>query len=284
VLKIAIGVFLVAVETTAGSRRLLCFFARACATWNRSLRGEIPVRVDGRAADQLRAIKMTLDYIKHAEGSVLIELGETRVICTVTVENRVPLHAKEINRGWLTAEYAMLPRSASVRIPRDSMRGHVSGRSAEIQRMIGRALRSVVRLDKIGERTFIADCDVIQADGGTRTAAITGSFVALAAAVRRLRAENLIAKDVLNDFLAAVSVGIVEGEPVLDLCYLEDASAEVDMNIVMTSSGKFVEIQGTAESKPFDAQQMEQLLALARSGIAHLVEKQKEVLGSELTP
>jgi len=242
------------------------------------------VRVDGRAADQLRSVRITLDYLKHAEGSVLIELGDTRVICTVTVENRVPLHAKEIHQGWVTAEYAMLPRSASVRIPRDTSRGQISGRSAEIQRMIGRALRSVVRLDKIGERTFIADCDVIQADGGTRTAAVTGSFVALACAVRRLRAENLIAKDVLADSLAAVSVGIVEGEPVLDLCYLEDASAEVDMNIVMTGGGRFVEIQGTAESKPFDSQQMDQMLALARSGIAQLSEKQKEVLGTDVCP
>lgn len=242
------------------------------------------MRVDGRAADQLRSVRITLDYLKHAEGSVLIELGDTRVICTVTVENRVPLHAKEIHQGWVTAEYAMLPRSASVRIPRDTSRGQISGRSAEIQRMIGRALRSVVRLDKIGERTFIADCDVIQADGGTRTAAVTGSFVALACAVRRLRAENLIAKDVLADSLAAVSVGIVEGEPVLDLCYLEDASAEVDMNIVMTGGGRFVEIQGTAESKPFDSQQMDQMLALARSGIAQLSEKQKEVLGTDVCP
>lgn len=237
------------------------------------------MRVDGRAADQLRAVRMTLDYIKHAEGSVLIELGDTRVICTVTVENRVPPHAKEINQGWVTAEYAMLPRSAGVRIQRDGSRGHVSGRSAEIQRMIGRALRSVVRLDKIGERTFIADCDVIQADGGTRTAAVTGSYVALASAVRRLRAENQLGKGVLNDFLAAVSVGMVEGEPVVDLCYLEDAAAEVDMNIVLTGGGQFVEIQGTAESKPFDAQQMEQMLALARLGVTQLIEKQKEVLG-----
>jgi ribonuclease PH len=222
---------------------------------------------------------MRLDYLKHAEGSVLIELGDTRVICTVTVENRVPPHAKELNQGWVTAEYAMLPRSASVRIPRDTSRGHLSGRSAEIQRMIGRALRSVVRLDKLGERTLIVDCDVIQADGGTRTAAITGSYVALAATMRRLRAENQLAKGVLTDFLAAVSVGMVEGQPVLDLCYLEDSTAEVDMNIVMTGDGRFVEIQGTAESRPFDAQQMEQMLGLARLGVAQLIEKQKEVLG-----
>jgi len=222
---------------------------------------------------------MRLGYLKHAEGSVMIELGDTRVICTVTVENRVPPHAKELNQGWVTAEYAMLPRSASVRIPRDTSRGHLSGRSAEIQRMIGRALRSVVRLDKLGERTLIVDCDVIQADGGTRTAAITGSYVALAATVRRLRAENQLAKGVLTDFLAAVSVGMVEGQPVLDLCYLEDSTAEVDMNIVMTGDGRFVEIQGTAESRPFDTQQMEQMLGLARLGVAQLIAKQKEVLG-----
>jgi ribonuclease PH len=242
------------------------------------------MRVDGRGADQLRSVRITLDYIKHAEGSVLIELGDTRVICTVTVENRVPFHAKEINQGWVTAEYAMLPRSASVRIPRDTSRGQVSGRSAEIQRMIGRALRSVVRLDKIGERTFIVDCDVIQADGGTRTAAITGSYVALASAVRRLRAENQLAKGVLTDFLAAASVGMVEGEPVLDLCYLEDATADVDMNVVMTGDGRYVEIQGTAESKPFDARQMEQMLGLARVGVAQLVERQKEILGATECP
>jgi len=242
------------------------------------------MRVDGRAADQLRAVRITLDYLKHAEGSVLIELGDTRVICTVTVENRVPPHAKEINQGWVTAEYAMLPRSAGSRVPRDVSRGQLSGRSAEIQRMIGRALRSVVRLDRIGERTFIIDCDVIQADGGTRTAAITGSFTALASAVRRLQAENQLGKDLLRDFLAAVSVGIVEGEPVLDLCYLEDAAAEVDMNIVMTGGQDFVEIQGTAETKPFDASQMEHMLTLARLGVAQLIEKQKEVLGISKCP
>jgi len=242
------------------------------------------MRIDGRAADQLRTVRMTLDYIKHAEGSVLIELGDTRVICTVTVENRVPPHAKEVNQGWLTAEYAMIPRSASTRIARDVSRGHLSGRSAEIQRVIGRALRSVVRLDRLGERTFIVDCDVVQADGGTRTAAITGSFLALFSAVCRLQAENQLGKGILSDFLAAVSVGIVEGEPVVDLCYLEDATAEVDMNVVMTGSGRFVEIQGTAESKPFDACQMEQMLSLARLGVRQLIEKQKEVLDRSECP
>ena len=242
------------------------------------------MRVDGRAADELRAVRMTLDYIKHAEGSVLIELGDTRVICTVSVENRVPPHAKEINQGWVTAEYAMIPRSTNVRIMRDSARRSISGRSAEIQRLIGRALRSITRLDKIGERTFVVDCDVIQADGGTRTAAMTGAFVALASAVRRLRDENQIGKGILSDFLAAVSVGIVEGEPVLDLCYLEDAAAEVDMNVAMTGAGQFVEIQGTAESKPFDAREMEQLLDLARLGVGQLIEKQKEVLGTDECP
>jgi len=242
------------------------------------------VRVDGRAADQLRDVRITLDYIKHAEGSVLIELGDTRVICTVTVDNRVPPHAKEIGQGWLTAEYAMLPRSVSIRVARDVGRGHISGRNAEIQRMIGRALRSIVRLDRIGERTFIVDCDVVQADGGTRTAAVTGSSVALACAIRHLQAENQLGKNILRDFLAAVSVGIVEGEPVLDLCYLEDASAEVDMNIVMTGAGEFVEVQGTAESAPFNFHQMEQMLDLARRGIAQLIQKQKEALGANACP
>jgi ribonuclease PH len=225
-----------------------------------------------------------LDYIKHAEGSVLMELGDTRLICTATVEPRVPLHAKEMNRGWLTAEYAMLPRSTNVRTVRDGVRGRVGGRSAEIQRLIGRALRSIVCLDKIGERTFVLDCDVIQADGGTRTAAVTGAYVALFSAVRRLRAENQIGKGILRDFLAAVSVGIVEGEPVLDLCYLEDATADVDMNVAATGNGDYVEIQGTAEAAPFDAAQMQQMLDLARLGCAQLIEKQKEALGTDECP
>jgi ribonuclease PH len=241
----------------------------------------MPVRVDGRDSGDLRPVRMTLDYIRHAEGSVLIEMGGTLLICTVTVDTRVPPHAKELNQGWLTAEYAMLPRSARVRIPRDSGRGHISGRSAEIQRMIGRALRSVVNLDRLGERTLIIDCDVIQADGGTRTAAVTGAFVALAAAVRRLRAENQIGKGILRDFVAAVSVGIVEGQPVLDLCYLEDSTADVDMNVAMTGAGGFVEVQGTAESAAFSPEELEQMIALARKGIMELVAKQKEALGIE---
>ena len=242
------------------------------------------MRVDGRAADQLRPVRLTLDYIKHAEGSALIEVGDTRVICTVTLDARVPLHAKEINRGWLTAEYAMLPRATGQRTVRDGVRGHVGGRSAEIQRLIGRALRSVVHLDKLGERTLLVDCDVIQADGGTRTAAITGAFAALASAVRRLRAENQIAKGILRDYLAAVSVGIVEGEPVADLCYLEDAAAEVDMTVAMTGAGQFVELQATAESQPFDSQLMERMLALARAGVAQLIAVQKQALGTDELP
>jgi len=242
------------------------------------------VRVDGRSADELRPVKITTDYIKHAEGSALIEVGDTRVICTATLENRVPQHAKDLNQGWLKAEYAMLPRSANERVTRDIVRGHLSGRSAEIQRMIGRTLRSVVNLEKLGERTFIVDCDVIQADGGTRTAAVTGAFVALASAVAKLRARNQIGKGIIRDFVAAVSVGIVEGQPVLDLCYLEDAAAQVDMNVAMTGSGRFVEIQGTAESEPFDSEQMARLLELARTGIANLVEKQKEALGTDELP
>lgn len=242
------------------------------------------MRVDGRTANQLRPVRLTLDYIKHAEGSALIEIGDTRVICTVTLDTRVPAHAKEINSGWLTAEYAMLPRATHQRGVRDGVRGRVGGRSAEIQRMIGRALRSVVNLNKLGERTFVVDCDVIQADGGTRTASLTGAYAALASAVRRLRAENQIGKGILEDFLAGVSVGIVEGEPVLDLCYLEDASAEVDMTVAMTASGRFVELQATAESQPFDQQQMERMLELARQGIAQLIEAQKQALGTDECP
>jgi ribonuclease PH len=242
------------------------------------------VRVDGRQADQLRPVRITLDYLKHAEGSCMIELGDTRLICAATLDNRVPPHAKEMNMGWLTAEYAMLPRSTGQRVVRDGVRGRIGGRSAEIQRMIGRSLRSVIHLDKLGERTFIIDCDVIQADGGTRTAAITGGFVALASAIRRLRAENLIGKGLLHDFVAATSVGMVEGRPVLDLCYLEDATAEVDMNVVMTAGGRFVELQGTAEAHPFADDELQEMLRLARAGIAQLIEAQKEALGEEPIP
>jgi ribonuclease PH len=239
------------------------------------------MRVDGRAPDEMRPIKVVPGYLKYAEGSLLIEMGETRVICSASVDNKVPPHLKETGQGWITAEYAMLPRASKHRIVRDSIRGSIAGRSYEIQRLIGRSLRAVVDLQKLGERTIIIDCDVIQADGGTRCAAITGAFIALVLALQRLRDEKKIGQLLAKDFVAATSVGIVEGRPVLDLCYLEDAQAEVDMNIVMTGSGKFVEIQGTAESAPFDAAAMNQMLDLARKGIMQLVQIQKEILKIE---
>jgi ribonuclease PH len=239
------------------------------------------MRVDGRAPDEMRLMKVMPGYLKYAEGSLLIEMGETRVICSASVDNKVPPHLKDTGQGWITAEYAMLPRASKHRIVRDSIRGSIAGRSYEIQRLIGRSLRAVVDLQKLGERTIIIDCDVIQADGGTRCAAITGAFIALVLALQRMRDERKIGHLLVKDFVAATSVGIVEGRPALDLCYLEDAQAEVDMNIVMTGSGKFVEIQGTAESAPFDAAAMNEMLDLARKGIMQLVQIQKETLKIE---
>ncbi|MBI5097221.1 MAG: ribonuclease PH, partial [Nitrospirae bacterium] len=204
-------------------------------------------RSDGRKNDELRPVKIHRNYIKYAEGSVLIEVGDTKVICTATIEEKVPPHLKDKNKGWVTAEYAMLPRSAHSRIVRESARGKIGGRTHEIQRLIGRALRSVVDLEMLGERTVWIDCDVIQADGGTRTASITGSFIALADAMKFALKNGMIAEIPVRDYLAAVSVGIVNEEPVIDLNYAEDSTAEVDMNIVMTGKGRFVEIQGTAE-------------------------------------
>jgi ribonuclease PH len=236
------------------------------------------IRIDGRAADELRPVKIHPHYLKNAEGSVLIEMGGTKVICAVTLEHRAPAHAREANTGWLTAEYAMLPRATTERTMRDGVRGKLGGRSHEIQRMIGRALRAVVNLDKLVDRTLIVDCDVIEADGGTRTAALTGAWVALALTLERLQLEGKVTKEILTDSLAAVSVGIVEGRPALDLCYLEDAQADVDMNVVMTGSGRYIELQGTAESEPFDADQLEQLLALARKGIGELTTCQQQIL------
>lgn len=239
------------------------------------------IRIDGRRPDQLREIRITPHYMEYAEGSALIEFGKTRVICTATVDNKVPPHIFGTGKGWLTAEYAMLPRSSNVRIPRDGVKGKIGGRSHEIQRLIGRSLRTIFDMDKFGPRTITIDCDVVQADGGTRTAAITGSFVALGLALKRLRKEGKVNISLLKDHLAAVSVGVVEGSPVLDLCYMEDAQAEVDMNVVLTGEGKFVEIQGTAETQPFGDGALVELLALARSGIRELIEKQKEVLGAD---
>jgi ribonuclease PH len=234
------------------------------------------MRVDGRKPDQLRTIRIKRKYIKAAEGSVLIEMGDTRVICTATVENSVPPFLKGKGTGWVTAEYAMLPRSSQQRIPRE--RSKVGGRTHEIQRLIGRSLRSVVDMDALGERTVLLDCDVIQADGGTRTASITGSYIALVDALRAVQKQGLIKTVPVLDHLAAVSVGIVDGKALLDLCYREDSTAEVDMNLVMTGSGTIVEVQGTAEGKPFSKTDLARLLALAEKGIKSLIKEQKELL------
>ncbi len=238
-------------------------------------------RVDGRLPDALRDFKITPNVLRHAEGSAMIEIGETKVLCSATVQEGVPGFMKGKGKGWLTAEYAMLPRCSAQRITRDSARGKVNGRSSEIQRLIGRTLRTVFRLQKFGERTMIIDCDVIEADGGTRCASITGAFVALALAVEKLREQQKVSQKVclIEDFLAAVSVGIVEERPVLDLCYLEDAQAQTDMNIAMTGAGKFIELQGTAEQDPFSRDELNQLLELGEIGCKQLIDLQKEVLG-----
>ena len=236
------------------------------------------LRVDGRKLNELRKITMTPDFLEYPEGSVLIEYGKTRVLCAATVENKTPPHLKDTGQGWVTSEYSLLPRSTHQRSVRDAVRGHISGRSYEIQRIIGRSLRSVVNLQILGERTIIIDCDVIQADGGTRTAAITGGFVAMALAMNKLHNDGKIGKIPVFDYLAAVSVGVVEGNSALDLCYLEDAQAEVDMNVVMTGSGKFVELQGTAEQSPFCRERMLNLVDLATEGIKQLVAIQKNIV------
>ena len=241
------------------------------------------MRPDGRKQDEMRSVKITRNFIETAEGSVLIEIGNTRVICTATIEERVPSFLKDKNKGWLTAEYSMLPRATQVRTSRESAVGRVGGRTHEIQRLIGRALRSVVNLNIIGQRTFWIDCDVIQADGGTRTAAITGSFLCLADALNFALKKGLFEKNPLKDYLAAISVGIVDNRPVLDMCYEEDASAEVDMNIVMTGSGNIVEIQGTAEGAPFSVKELDAMLDLGRNGIGRLISLQKELCGSDLS-
>jgi ribonuclease PH len=239
------------------------------------------IRVDGRKANQMRPVTITPHWVEPAEGSCLIEVGKTRVICTATVENRVPPHVHGTGRGWITAEYAMLPRSSHQRIVRDGVRGRIGGRSHEIQRLIGRTLRTLFELGRFGERTVILDCDVIQADGGTRCAAITGSFVALGLAMERLRNDGKLSNQPLKDYVAAISVGITEGSAVLDLCYLEDAQAEVDMNVVLTGEGKFVEIQGTAETQPFSFEMLAEMQGLAAEGVAQLIEQQREILHLE---
>jgi ribonuclease PH len=236
------------------------------------------IRHDHRRPAELRKIRLTRDVIRHAEGSVMIEVGETKVICTASVEEKVPPFLRGQAQGWVTAEYAMLPRSTATRTPRET--GRTGGRSHEIQRLIGRSLRSVVELPKLGERTIWIDCDVIQADGGTRTASITGGFIALADAIERLVQANLLPQSPIRDQVAATSVGVVNGHVVLDLDYLEDSSADVDMNIVMTGAGDFVEVQGTAEHVPFGAERLQEMLTLARQGIQQLTELQRRILVS----
>jgi len=240
-------------------------------------------RIDGRKPDELREVKIKRNYLPHAEGSVLIEMGNTRVICTATVEERVPNWLRGYEQGWITAEYGMLPRSTGIRMNREASQGRVGGRTQEIQRLIGRSLRAVVDLKALPEITIWMDCDVIQADGGTRTASITGAFVALYDALRWLLGQGKIKELPLSEFVSAVSVGIVEGVPVLDLCYEEDCKAQVDMNVVMAGSGKFIEVQGTAEEHPFERSELNGLLDLAEKGVFELVSIQRKVLGEELS-
>jgi ribonuclease PH len=226
----------------------------------------------------MRAVNIVPDFIKTAEGSVLIEVGNTRVICTASVDETVPTFLRNSGRGWITAEYGMLPRSTLTRSAREAARGRVGGRTHEIQRLIGRSLRAVTDMEELGERSVLIDCDVIQADGGTRTASITGAFVALGLALEKLVEAGTLKSVPLKDFVAAVSVGIVEGTPLLDLCYEEDSGADVDMNIVMTSANKFVEVQATAEHQAFDDEQLQAMIRLARQGLHSLLEKQKALL------
>lgn len=235
-------------------------------------------RYDGRQADELRPVKITRGFTQNPEGSVLIEVGMTRVLCTASVEEKVPSFQKGSGLGWVTAEYSMLPRATQTRTPREASKGKLTGRTMEIQRLIGRALRSVVNFKKLGERTIWIDCDVLQADGGTRTASITGAYVALADAIQFLLQKGNLKESPLQDSLAAVSVGKVDGVPILDLAYPEDSRAEVDMNVVMTGAGKFVEIQGTAEEVPFDRSELDRFLALAEKGIRELMNEQKAAL------
>ncbi len=236
------------------------------------------MRADGRAPDELRPVKLTPDFIHTAEGSVLIEAGETRVIVTATIDDGVPSFLKGSGKGWVTSEYGMLPRSTEQRTPRESSRGRQSGRTQEIQRLIGRTLRSITDLKALGERTVWVDCDVIQADGGTRTASITGAFVALALAMERMMAAGILRARPLLDSVAATSVGIVDDRALLDLAYEEDSRAQVDMNVVMTGSGRFVEIQASAEGRPFTGDEMQKLLALASAGIRQLLDIQQSLL------
>ncbi|HMN66155.1 MAG: ribonuclease PH [Burkholderiaceae bacterium] len=238
------------------------------------------IRPSGRAPDALRPVRITRGFTRHAEGSVLIEFGDTRVLCTASVEDKVPPFLRGAGRGWLTAEYGMLPRSTHTRTDREAARGKQSGRTQEIQRLIGRSLRAVFDLERLGERTITLDCDVLQADGGTRTAAITGAFVAAHDAISGLLAAGALERTPVRDFVAAVSVGLYEGSAVLDLDYAEDSACDTDLNVVMTGAGGFVEVQGTAEGDPFTREQMDRLVDLAAGGIRRLVEAQKAALGA----
>jgi ribonuclease PH len=241
------------------------------------------MRIDNRAPNELRPTRIHPRFLIHPEGSVLMESGHTRVICTASVEDRVPPFLRNTGKGWVTAEYGMLPRATSTRTQREASAGKVGGRTQEIQRLIGRSLRSVMKLDLLGERTIWLDCDVIQADGGTRTASITGAFVALVLALQHLREKDLLQTMPVQDYVAATSVGIVDGARLLDLAYEEDSKAEVDMNIVMTGAGKFIEVQGTAEAAPFGRDALLEMLDLGQTGIQRLIELQKEVVETYLS-
>lgn len=235
-------------------------------------------RPNGRKADELRKLRLTKNYIKYAEGSCLIELGDTKVIATASVENTVPPFLRGKGAGWVSAEYGMIPRSCKTRVQREASKGRLGGRTHEIQRLIGRSMRTVVDTAKLGERTVWMDCDVIQADGGTRCASITGSFVALVLALEQMRKSKLIESVPVSDYVAAVSVGMIDGKPSLDLDYDEDSGAEVDMNVIMTGDGRYIEVQGTAEREPFKKEEMDRLLILARKGIGELITAQKKIL------
>jgi ribonuclease PH len=238
------------------------------------------MRPDGRLDEQLRPTRITPNYLMHAEGSVLVESGKTKVICTASVEDRVPPFRRNSGKGWVTAEYGMLPRATTTRTQREASSGRVGGRTQEIQRLIGRSLRAVTRMEELGERTITLDCDVIQADGGTRTASITGAFVALVFAIQKMRDQDMIRTMPVQDYVAATSVGIVEGMPMLDLAYIEDSKADVDMNIVKTGAGLYIELQGTAEAMPFGREALNRLLDLGDTGIRQLIALQRGLVGT----
>ncbi len=240
-------------------------------------------RVDNRSAIEIRPTRLTPDFLHHAEGSVLIEIGLTRIVCAASLEERVPSFLRNSGKGWITSEYGMIPRATSTRTTREAAAGRVGGRTQEIQRLIGRSLRSVTNLEELGERTIWIDCDVIQADGGTRTASITGGFIALVLALERIREKELIKTIPVQDYVAAISVGVVDGNPMLDLAYEEDSRADVDMNIVKTGGGKFIEVQGTAEGAPFDRDALNRLLELAETGIQEMISLQRKTVGPFLS-